>query len=286
MSSVFDIKKFIISPMLTGREKLRNAVYEVAEVAGYLWQKGWAERNGGNITLNVTEFVDDEIRQMHPLTDDIPIGLTCPLVAGMYFYCKGTGKRMRDLARDPMSHGSIIRVSDDGAHYRIIGDKIVQPTCEIMSHLSFHNRFQERGCGYKAVVHTHPTELVAMSHNEAFLGKDVLSRLLWSMIPETRAFCPKGVGVARYAIAGGSDLAKATLEQLDEYDVVLWEKHGAVGVSKNPGEAFDMIDTLVKSSLIYIAAKNMGFEPAGLTAREMNEMKEVFKLPGTVCPEE
>ena len=29
------------------------------QVAGYLWQKGWAERNGGNITINITEYVDD-----------------------------------------------------------------------------------------------------------------------------------------------------------------------------------------------------------------------------------
>lgn len=24
--------------------------------SGYLWQKGWAERNGGNITINITEL--------------------------------------------------------------------------------------------------------------------------------------------------------------------------------------------------------------------------------------
>ena len=49
--------------ILENRPGLAKEVNKVAEVAGYLWQKGWAERNGGNITVNITEFVDDEIRQ-------------------------------------------------------------------------------------------------------------------------------------------------------------------------------------------------------------------------------
>ena len=48
--------------ILENRPGLAKEVNKVAEVAGYLWQKGWAERNGGNITVNITEFVDDEIR--------------------------------------------------------------------------------------------------------------------------------------------------------------------------------------------------------------------------------
>ena len=31
---------------------------KIAEVAGYLWTNGWAERNGGNITVNITDLVD------------------------------------------------------------------------------------------------------------------------------------------------------------------------------------------------------------------------------------
>lgn len=32
----------------------------IAEVAGYLWTKGWAERNGGNISVNLTGLLTDE----------------------------------------------------------------------------------------------------------------------------------------------------------------------------------------------------------------------------------
>ena len=64
---------------------LRKKVYEVAEVAGYLWQKGWAERNGGNITINVTDFVNSEICHLKPITEEKSIGLVLPAIKGQYF---------------------------------------------------------------------------------------------------------------------------------------------------------------------------------------------------------
>ena len=160
--------------ILEGRSALKDEVYKIAEVAGYLWQNGWAERNGGNITVNITEYVDDEIRQLPAISDVKQIGVTLPALKGCYFYCKGTGKRMRDLARQPMQNGSVIRILDDCASYVIIADEPVMPTSELPSHLTVHARQIETGSGYKATVHTHPIELVAMSHNRTFLGKDVM----------------------------------------------------------------------------------------------------------------
>ena len=55
--------------VLSSRPALEAEVMKIAEVAGYLWQNGWAERNGGNITVNVTDFVDDEMKQMPAISD-------------------------------------------------------------------------------------------------------------------------------------------------------------------------------------------------------------------------
>ena len=35
-----------MSSILDNRSALARVVADTAEVAGYLWQKGWAERNG------------------------------------------------------------------------------------------------------------------------------------------------------------------------------------------------------------------------------------------------
>jgi rhamnulose-1-phosphate aldolase len=268
-----------MNSILDNRPALAGQIAEVAEVAGYLWQKGWAERNGGNITLNITDFADDEIRNMRAVSGIIPLGRMFPNLKGCYFYCKGTNLRMRDLARRPMDNGSIIRILDDCSNYVIVADKPVKPTSELASHLSMHNYLLGKGSNYKAALHTHPIDLVAMSHNPKFREKDVLSNLLWSMIPETRAFCPRGLGIIPYAMPSSFELADATIRELDEYDVVLWEKHGVCAVGENILETFDMIDTLSKSAQIYLTAKSMGFEPEGLTEQQMNEMKIAFNLP-------
>lgn len=258
---------------------LKKEIEKVSEVANYLWIKGWAERNGGNITVNVTEAINSSSRNLtKSIAGPFKTGIKLDNIKGMYFFCKGTNKRMRDLAVSPMDNGSLIRICEDGESYVIVADKAVIPTSELPSHLTIHNYLVGAGSPYKAVIHTHPIDLVAMSHNKAFLEKDVLSNLLWSMIPETRAFCPKGVGIVPYKIPGSVELANATLEQLKEYDVVIWEKHGVCAIGPDVLEAFDMIDTLSKSAQIYQTARNMGFIPDGMTKQQMDELKEVFKL--------
>lgn len=265
--------------ILDNRPALAAEVEKVAEVAGYLWQKGWAERNGGNITVNITDVVDDEIKELPAISDVFQIGTVLPNLKGCYFYCKGTNMRMRDLARRPMENGSIIRILEDCASYVIVADSVVKPTSELPSHLSVHNYLIGKGSPYKASLHTHPIELVAMSHNPKYLEKDVATKLLWSMIPETKAFCPRGLGVVPYTLPGSVELADATIAELSDYDVVIWEKHGIFAVDYDVMQAFDQIDVLNKSALIYIAAKSMGFEPEGMSEEQMREMSVAFNLP-------
>ena len=266
--------------ILDNRAALAKQVADVAEVAGYLWQKGWAERNGGNITVNVTDNIDDDVRAMPAISPAVPIGVTLPNLKGKYFFCKGTNRRMRDLARNPMENGSVIRITDDCAHYEIIADNPVKPTSELPSHLAVHNYLIGKGSTYKASLHTHPIELVAMSHNPEFLKKDVLTRILWSMIPETKAFAPRGLGMVPYMLPSSVELAQVTIKSIDDdYDVVMWEKHGVFAVEEDIISAFDQVDVLNKSANIYMCARSMGFVPDGMSDAQMREISSVFHLP-------
>lgn len=271
--------------IIDNNPELKHQIEQVAEVAGYLWQKGWGERNGGNIVVNVTEQLSafpllwgaGEIK--NPLSIPISIGTTLPHLKSCYFFCKGTNRRMRDLARWPMDNGSVIRITDDCAHYEIIADKPVKPTSELPSHLSVHNYLISKGSPYKASLHTHPIELVAMTHHRTFLEKDVLTKLLWSMIPETRAFCPKGLGIVPYLLPSSVELGEATIKTINEgYDVVMWEKHGVFAVDTDIMSAFDQVDVLNKAAQIYMSARNMGFEPEGMSEAQMKELEDVFGL--------
>ena len=234
-----------MSSILDSRPALREVIEQVAEVTGYLWQKGWAERNGGNITVNITEFADAEMAALPALAPALPIGKTLPNLRGKFFYVKGTGKRMRDLARQPMQNGSVIRICPDCASYEIIADLPVMPTSEL----------------------------------PRFLRPGEMTRVLWSMIPETLAFAPLGIGIVPYKLPGSVELADATLEQIKEHDVVLWEKHGTVAVGTDIMDAFDQTDVLCKAANIYMCARSMGSEPDGMTPEAIREVQQVFHLP-------
>ena len=266
--------------ILDNRPALKAEIDRVAEVAGYLWMKGWAERNGGNITLNITERTDEKMRSLPALSEAISIGKTFPHLKGCWFYCKGTQKRMRDLSRDPMGNGSIIRITPDCAHYEIVADSLVAPTSELPSHLAVHDYLLAKNSPYRASLHTHPIELVALTHSRKWMEKDAATRMLWSMIPETKAFCPRGLGMVPYMLPSSVKLADATIKVIDDdYDVVMWEKHGVFAVDVDIMSAFDQVDVLNKAAQIYISARNMGFEPEGMTNEQMQELTTVFGLP-------
>ena len=266
--------------ILDKRPALKAEIDRVAEVAGYLWMKGWAERNGGNITINITEWIDEQMRELPAISERIAIGKTLPHLKDCWFYCKGTQKRMRDLARDPMGNGSVIRITPDCAHYEIVADAPVAPTSELPSHLAVHDYLLAKNSPYRASLHTHPIELVALTHSKKWMEKDAATHMLWSMIPETKAFCPRGLGMVPYMLPSSVDLADATISAIeDDYDVVMWEKHGVFAVDTDIMSAFDQVDVLNKAAQIYIAARNMGFVPDGMSEVQMRELSEVFNLP-------
>ena len=100
------------------------------------------------------------------------------------------------------------------------------------------------------------------------------------MIPETKAFCPLGLGIVRYMLPSSVALAVETIDAIEEgYDVVMWEKHGVFAVDTDIMSAFDQVDVLNKAAQINMAAKSMGFEPEGMTDGQMQEMTKAFGLP-------
>ena len=83
-----------------------------------------------------------------------------------------------------------------------------------------------------------------------------------------------------YMLPSSVELADATIKAIDEdYDVVMWEKHGVFAVDTDIMSAFDQVDVLNKAAQIYISARNMGFEPEGMTDTQIQEFSSVFGLP-------
>ncbi len=255
---------------------LHSIIRETAEVAGYLWQRGWAERNAGNISINISEIVDIEIIDYSPFPFlDLPFSY--PKLADSSFLVTGTGKRMRDFANSPMNNGIVIKVNQSANGYWILSQKAGSssflPTSELSTHLGIHQLIAERGSPEKVVLHAHTTELIALTHAEEFCNQDSLNNLLWGMHPETIVFVPKGVGFVPYMLPGSVEIAMETIKALQNHDVALWEKHGVFAIGNCVHETFDVIDILAKSARIYFMCQSANILPRGLTASQLSDLK-------------
>ena len=264
--------------MIRDNAYLMAEIDRIAEVAGYLWEKGWAERNGGNISVDVTALLADNEKKMPAITEQIALPAEMIALCNHVFYVTGTGKRMRDVAKSPLANGSLIRITADGKAYEIIAEQPILPTSELPSHLLMHNYLRLQGRNNKVVLHTHPTDLIGLTHIKKFLNSEYLTHTLWSMIPECRILVPKGIGIVKYEIPGTIELAYATIKQLEKHDVVFWEKHGVLAVGEDLIECFDAIDTLSKSAQIYFCARQAGSEPDGMTKKQLDDLVDAFGL--------
>jgi rhamnulose-1-phosphate aldolase len=264
--------------MIRDNKVLKAEINRIAEVAGYLWEKGWAERNGGNISVNLTDCLTPKELKMKPVQTGLALNEPVEFLKGHVFYVTGTGKRMRYVAGEPWANGSLIRINPEGNSYDILAENPIPPTSELPSHLLMHNYLLGEGRQTRVVLHTHPTDIIGLTHCKPLLDSHKLTRLLWSMIPECRIIVPKGVGIVGYEIPGTMELAHATIEQLKRHDIIVWEKHGILAVGDDIIECFDAIDTLSKSAQIYFSARTAGFEPEGMTDDQLEGLIEPFHL--------
>ncbi len=262
-------------------DKAENIRDEIARVAEYLWNKGWAERNAGNMSVNITDLVTidhDRIKNntLHKLRKSYAS------LAGQYLMISGTGTRMRDLAHDPSSNVCRIRITDNGHAFQKIEDQYdrpqVLPTSELPAHLAIHNMIIENRRKEKAVLHTHVNELIALTHIPAFTSEKKLNAMLTSMHPETILFLPEGTGLVPFTIPGTEELAAKTIEKLKTHNAVIWEKHGAVAMAGTITEAFDLIDILAKSARIYFTVRMAGHEPDGMKPGELKKIREHYGM--------
>jgi rhamnulose-1-phosphate aldolase len=226
---------------------------EIAEVALLLWQKGWAEASGGNISVNVTEYYP-AIRMDFRTFPMIPLEVKYPALAHQHIFISAKGSRMRNIARDPGKGICLIKISKKGDCYQVLyedPENPLFPSSELPSHLAIHHHMVRQGQGEKAIVHTHADELIALTHDKNLQNEARLNEILLKMHTETEFFIPEGIGYVPLLEPGSQELAKANLKSLKNHKVVLWEKHGCLAVGKDVHEAFDRIDIMAKAARIY-----------------------------------
>ena len=264
--------------MLEQNQKLQEIVAGIAETGHYLWEKGWAERNAGNISVNITGLLSNE--EMKPFGGVA----TEPLHGSRYslgdkvFIVTAAGNRMRDLEKNPLDYLCFLKINKEGNGYRLLTGSEQRtansklPTSELPTHLAIHELLCRKKPEIRAVVHAHATELIALTHIPEFQSTESLNRLLWKMHPETLLFVPQGAGFIPYLPAGTASIAEASAKALEDHTVLVWEKHGVIATGTTVTEAFDTIDLLTKSARIYFLVRQAGFEPETPTGEQLGEV--------------
>jgi rhamnulose-1-phosphate aldolase len=253
---------------------------EMADVAGILWRNGWAERNAGNISVDVSGMIS---LRKDPLKEGRVVRLeeAVPGLAERMYLISAAGTRMRDLAVKPFENTVLVRIQPDGASFSVLQfkkkkEKKLVPTSELSTHLGIHQMIVARGSDEKVVLHTHATELITLTHSPEVKTKEALNRILWGMHPETIMFVPKGFGLVPYIHSGSAQIAISTVEALQKHDVVVWEKHGVFAIGKTLHDTFDRIDIACKSARIWFLCKSAGFEPEGLSREQLLSLEGIL----------
>lgn len=260
---------------------VKKEVKKVIELSEYLWQKGWAERNGGNISLNITDIVSVATKDTSVCKLDCVNGFPKE-ASNMVFFVTGTGERLREL-KNIEKTCCIIKFNEDASGYHILwGGNLkrkVTPTSELITHVKIHVDKVKTGSLDRAVVHTHPTELICFSLHPRFgRNEKKFNFAIWSTMPEVRLFVPKGIALCKYAIPGSSELADLTVSALRRSNIAVWAKHGAIATGEDVIKAFDFIDVANKGCDIYLKCLCAYYDPKGLTSGELRELAKTYNI--------
>jgi len=250
---------------------------EIARTARILWQKGWAESGAGNISVDVTEYYSGITMDFRtfPL---VPLQISYPGLSSRFLLVTARGCRMRELADDPAGNLCLVKTNKTGDAYQLLFEDLEKPnkaTTELFTHLGLHNMIAARGSKEKAVLHTHATDLIALSHVPEMLDEARLNHVLLGMHSETVFFLPEGIGLIPFELPGSMELAEKTLEKLKDHQVVLWEKHGCLAIGDSIAAAMDKIDMFSKAARLWLVCRNAGFDPQGLSQEQLQRLKDL-----------
>lgn len=271
-----------MTDLLTRCPALTTVVRDAQEVSSYLWDRGWAECNAGNLSIDVTQPVTRSDARFSPVRSEELVS-AYPALAGRVFLVTGSGRRFRDFARDAEHNSMLLRLDEGGSRYTVLWGGLngldFRPTSELPTHLLLHEHLVTTGAEETAVLHSHPTDLIALTHMPDCRHQGNLNRVLWSVLPEVKVFLPRGVGLVPYRAPGSEELAVATERVVqDGHTVAVWQFHGCLALGAGPAEAFDRIDTANKAARVALQCRAAGHRVGGLGPSELAELARIFDL--------
>ena len=250
---------------------------EVCDIIDKMYQLGWDERNGGNVSYLLDENELSEYLDLSKIIRTYSLNFDASELKGKYFLATGTGKYFRNTKKDPETNLGIFRVSDDGLNAELIwGYKDGgRSTSETYAHLMCHATRLKVDPNHHVVIHSHPTNILALTH---ILPNDekIFTKELWKVMTECIVVFPEGIGVLPWMQCGTYEIGVETCKKMVDRRLVVWGLHGIYGVGETIDEAFGLIETVEKASEVYLKYRN--FEEVNTISDE--NLKGIAKFYG------
>ena len=243
---------------------------------------GLHERNGGNFTYwskqEEIESIRDELSKEGKW---MPIGTCVKDLAKEYFLISGTGKYFHNMKKDPMHTVGIIEIDETGEQYRICWGLLDggKPTSEMPTHLmNLEVRKNMTNSEERVIYHAHCPNLIALTFLLP-LKDEVFTRELWEMMTECPVIFPEGVGVVKWMVPGGKDIAVATSKKMENYRAVIWAHHGLFCSGIDFDSTFGLMHTIEKSAEIYIKVHSVQTKKAqSITPDDFRQLAKEFHV--------
>ena len=233
-------------------------VTEMRSTCANMYRLGWDERNGGNISYMLDREEVAEYLDMNSVIREIPLGFDASALSGEVFIVTGSGKYFKNVDGDPEKNLGIFKISGDGRVAELLwgysdGGKF---TSELPAHLMSHIARLSVDPDNRVVMHTHPTNTLAMNFVHE-LDDRSFTRSLWQMCTECIVVFPEGIGVLPWMLCGTTSIGEATAEKFKDFRIVIWGMHGIYGAGKSLDETFGLIETVEKAAEIYMLTAHL-----------------------------
>ena len=243
------------------------------------------EGAAGNISVCIAWPI--EVRRRFPNGEPIELPVPTPHLAGHTVIVTGSGRRLRDLAANPVANLGAVTIAPNGVEATLwtaptrLFERL---TSEWNSHLAVHDDTVERtGTNFHAVVHAQPPHLTYLSHIPAYRDEALFNRRVMRWEPETIVQLPTGIGVLPFMLPGSATLMAANVESLRGHQIVVWSKHGVMARSDlSVTRAVDRIEYAeagARYEYMDLVASGRG---EGLTADETRSIIDAFGVETTL----
>jgi rhamnulose-1-phosphate aldolase len=232
-------------------------IKEVSKTIDQMYRLGWDERNGGNLSYILSEEEVRDYLNVNKYNRVIDLYIDASFLSGKIFLVTGSGKYFKNVKENPESNLGIIQINPDGKTANLLWGLIdgAKPTSELSTHLLSHIERLKIDPLHKVVIHTHATNLIAMTFIHS-LDEKAYTKTLWKMNTECIIVFPDGIGVIPWMICGNEEIGRETAKKFQESRLIIWAMHGVLGVGQSLDEAFGLIETAEKAAEIFFKISN------------------------------